>query len=310
MGLGQSASGGANVAVQRAVRSRPLAFLEREGILGYILVAPALLVLLIFVAYPFVYGVWLSLTDTFVGQESHFIGIQNFIAQLNDDIYRRAVINSFVYTIVSCTAKFFSGLGLAVVLNQKFPLRRFVRGRVLLPWIIPIALGALVWIWMFDSTFSVFNWLLKQVGIKGPLWLGEGYWPMVSLIILNIWRGTAFYGICFLAGMQTISEELYEAAVVDGANPWQKFWRITFPLLIPVTVVVTLLSIILTFADFQSIYVLTGGGPAHQTQVFGTWAYFLGIFGGQLGAGAAVSLTMFPVLAIVILLTLVALRRE
>jgi multiple sugar transport system permease protein len=163
---------------------------------------------------------------------------------------------------------------------------------------------------MFDSTFSVFNWLLARVGIQGPIWLGQGHWPMISLIIVNVWRGTPFIGICCLAGMQTIPEELYEAARVDGATALQRFRQITLPLLMPVTTVVLLLTVILTFADFQLIYVLTRGGPANTTHVFSTLSYFTGIQSGQLGAGAAISLTMFPVLVVVIMLTLKVLRRQ
>lgn len=284
--------------------------LEWDTFLGYTLMAPALLILLIFVAYPFVYGIWLAVSDTYVGKPGIFVGLRNFVELARDDIFRKTVVNTFEYTAVACFFKFVLGLGMAVALNQRYPFRRFVRAVVLLPWVIPTVLSTLAWLWMFDSTFSVFNWVLRQVGLKGPIWLGEGHWPMISIIIVNIWRGTPFFAVCFLAGMQTISEELYDAARVDGASAWQKFWRITFPLLTPVTTVVTLLSVILTFADFQLIYVLTRGGPANTTNVFGTLAYWMGIYAGRLGLGAAISLTMFPVLAIVIFLTLRALRKE
>jgi multiple sugar transport system permease protein len=284
--------------------------LEWDTLLGYSLIAPAMLILLVFVAYPFVYGIWLALSDTFVGRPGNFVGLRNFVDLYHDDIFRRTVFNTFEYTIVACVFKFILGLGMAVALNQDYPFKRFVRAAVLLPWIIPTVLSTLAWLWMFDSTFSVFNWVLERFGVQGPMWLGEGHWPMISIIIVNIWRGTPFFGVCFLAGMQTISEELYDAAKVDGANAWRKFWHITFPLLIPVTTVVTLLSVILTFADFQLIYVLTRGGPANSTQVFGTLAYWMGIYAGRLGIGAAISLTMFPVLAVVMYLTLRALRKE
>ncbi|MCL4465612.1 MAG: sugar ABC transporter permease [Chloroflexi bacterium] len=287
------------------------AALERDAVLGYLLLAPGLAVLLVFVAYPFVYGVWLSLSDLRIGQEGAFIGLRNFANLFQDSTYRTTVRNTFEYTIVTCIFKFIFGLGMAVVLNQKYPLKRFVRAAVLLPWIIPTVFGALAWRWIFDPNFSVINWvLLRLFHVAGPQWLGAGFWPMLSLMVVNIWRGTPFFGISFLAGMQTIPEELYDAATIDGADGWKKFWAITFPLLTPVTTVVTLLSVILTFGDFQLIYVLTGGGPANATNVFGTLAYYLGINAGRLGYGAAISLTMFPVLAVVILATLVALRRE
>lgn len=284
--------------------------LEQERVLGPVLVSLALAELLVFVAYPFAYAIWLSLTDTFIGKPGTFVGLENFIEQFRDDIFRRTVWNTFEYTIVACFFKFIFGLAMAVILNQDFPLKGLLRAVVLLPWIIPTALSTIAWLWMFDSTFSVFNWTLARIGVHGPIWLGEGHWPMISLIIVNVWRGTPFVGVCCLAGMQTIAEELYEAAKVDGATAVQRYWCITLPLLMPVITVVILLSIILTFADFQLIYVLTRGGPANSTQVFSTLSYFTGIQAGQLGAGAAISLTMFPVLVIIIVLTLRALRRH
>ena len=285
--------------------------LERDEILGYLLLAPGLAVLIVFVAYPFLYGVWLSLTDLRIGEGGTFIGLRNFANLLQDSIFRTTVRNTFAYTIVTCVFKFIFGLGTAVVLNQQYPLKRVVRAVVLLPWIVPTVFSALAWLWIFDPNFSVINWvLLRLFHVTGPQWLGAGFWPMASLMIVNIWRGTPFFGISFLAGMQTIPEELYDAATVDGAGGWRKFWAITFPLLTPVTTVVTLLSVILTFGDFQLIYVLTGGGPANSTNVFGTLAYYLGINAGRLGYGAAISLTMFPILAVVILVTLIVMRRD
>jgi multiple sugar transport system permease protein len=304
------AAGGEGVAALPRAGLRAIAgLLEQDRFLGPALMVPALAGLLLFVAYPFVYGIWLALSDSYVGRAGSFVGLQNFVQQFRDDIFQKTLANTFEYTIVACVFKFIFGLGMAAALNQRYPLKRFVQAAVLLPWIIPTVLSTLAWLWMFDSTFSVFNYVLRRVGIEGPMWLGERHWPMISLIIVNIWRGTPFFGVCFLAGMQTIPEELYEAARIDGAGSWQKFWHITFPLLIPVTTVVTLLSIILTFADFQLIYVLTRGGPANSSNVLGTLAYWVGIYAGNLGGGAAVSLTMFPVLAVVILLTLLALRR-
>ncbi len=284
--------------------------LEQERVLGPTLVSFAMAELLIFVAYPFGYAIWLSLTDTFIGQPGNFVGVANFVEQFRDDIFRRTVWNTFEYTFVSCAFKVILGLGMAIVLNLEYPCKGLVRAIALLPWIIPTVLSTIAWLWMFDSTFSVFNWLLARVGIRGPIWLGQGHWPMISLIIVNVWRGTPFIGICCLAGMQTIPEELYEAARVDGTTAVQRFRHITLPLLMPVTTVVLLLTVILTFADFQLIYVLTRGGPANTTHVFSTLSYFTGIQSGQLGAGAAISLTMFPVLVIVIMLTLKVLRRQ
>ena len=238
------------------------------------------------------------------------MGLANYETLLRDSSFRQTVANSFTYTGVTTIFKLTGGLAMAVVLNNTFKGRRFVRAALLLPWIVPTVLSTLAWLWMFDSTFSVFNWLLRKVNIEGPIWLGDGYWPMISLMIVNIWRGTPFFGVSFLAGMQGIPQELYEAATIDGATAWQRFWRITLPLLRPVISVVLLLSTILTLADFQLIYVLTRGGPANSTHVFSTYAFQIAIPGSQLGLGAAVSVFMFPILALIVFFTLVMIRKE
>jgi multiple sugar transport system permease protein len=284
--------------------------LEREDVLGYLLLLPASILLLAFVAYPLVYGTWLSFTDTLVGVQGKFVGLANYDTLLHDSSFRQTVTNSFTYTAITTIFKLTGGLAMAVVLNNAFKGRRLVRAALLLPWIVPTVLSTLAWLWMFDSTFSVFNWLLRKVNIEGPIWLGDGYWPMISLMIVNIWRGTPFFGVSFLAGMQGIPSELYEAATIDGATGWQRFWKITLPLLRPVISVVLLLSTILTLADFQLIYVLTRGGPANSTHVFSTYAFQIAIPGSQLGLGAAVSVVMFPILALIVFFTLVMIRKE
>jgi multiple sugar transport system permease protein len=293
-----------------ARRQGRASLLERENVLGYLLLLPAALLLLVFVAYPFLYGLWLSLTDARIGQPATFIGIQNFVNLLEDTIFLQAARNSFLYTFVTTIFKLILGLFMAVVLNQRFRFQRVVRGSALLPWIIPTVLSTLAWLWLFDATFSVFNWMLRQIGIRGPIWLATSPWPMISIMIINIWRGMPFYGISFLAGMQTIPQDLYEAATIDGASAWQRFTRVTLPLLRPVISVVLLLSTILTFADFQIVYVLTRGGPANQTHLFATYAFQVGLSGTRIGEGAAISLYMFPVLAIVVALTLISIRKE
>lgn len=300
------------------------ALLNQERVLGFVLLVPAITLLLVFVAYPFIFGLYVSLTDARIGNPGHFIGLDNFINLLSDSIFTQAAANSFLYTGVTTVFKLVLGIIMAVLLNQTFPLKRFVRAAVLLPFIIPTVLSTLAWLWMFDSTFSVINWVLRNYwDIQGPNWLGDTLivrlgdlrlfkttWPMVSIMIVNIWRGTPFYGISFLAGMQTIPQELYEAAIVDGANAWQRFWGITLPLLRHVITIVLLLSIILTLADFQIVYVLTRGGPANSTHLFATYAFQTAVQSADLGVGAAISMYMFPVLAVVVFLTLISLRRE
>jgi len=285
--------------------------LEDERWLALVLLLPTVLLLAVFIAYPFVIGVELSVTDAKVGVPGSFVGLHNFAVLANDSIFRTAVWNTFVYTGVTTVFKLALGLWLALLLNRHFKGKALTRAFVLLPFIIPTVLSTFAWKWMFDPTFSVINWTLFQLGlIHGRInWLGDPGLAMVSIIIVNVWRGVPFYAISLLAGLQTISPELHEAAAIDGARPWQRFWHVTWPLLLPVTMVVVLFSIIQTFADFQLVYVLTGGGPANSTQLFATYAYQIGVGTGLLSQGAAISLAMFPVLLIVVIVQLLYIRR-
>jgi len=285
--------------------------LEDERWLALVLLLPTVLLLAVFIAYPFVIGVELSVTDAKVGVPGNFVGLHNFAVLANDSIFRTAVWNTFVYTGVTTVFKLALGLWLALLLNRHFKGKALTRAFVLLPFIIPTVLSTFAWKWMFDPTFSVINWTLFQLGlIHGRInWLGDPGLAMTSIIIVNVWRGVPFYAISLLAGLQTISPELHEAAAIDGARPWQRFWHVTWPLLLPVTMVVVLFSIIQTFADFQLVYVLTGGGPANSTQLFATYAYQIGVGTGLLSQGAAISLAMFPVLLIVVIVQLLYIRR-
>jgi multiple sugar transport system permease protein len=204
------------------------------------------------------------------------------------------------------------GLVMALVLDEVKFFKNFFRGILLLPWIVPTSLSALGWLWMFDSQFSVLNRLLLDWGLISEkiIWLGTPATAMFSVQLVNIWRGIPFFGISLLAGLQAIPQELYEAADIDGASAWSKFWNVTFPLLMPVTAVVTLFSIVQTFADFQIVYVLTRGGPVNSTHLFATLTHQTAILAGRLGEGAAVSLFMFPVLVIAVVLQLRYLQKD
>jgi len=299
------------------------AWLENEAILGYVLMTPALLLILVFIAYPFSLGVWLALTDKLVGKPAHFIGLRNFTHLFESEIFWRTVWNTVFFTVAATSLKAVLGMWLAVLLNRKIRFARFIRATVLLPFIVPTVLSGLAWLWMFDATFSVFNWTLRWlwrtteglVGadwgyFRGPIWLGDPVWAMLSIILVNTWRGIPFFAISFLAGLQTVPPELYDAGDIDGATGWQKFWHITVPLIKPIAVVVIVFSFVVTFADFQVVYVLTRGGPHNSTHLFATLAYQLGMASGNLGEGAAVALFMFPFLALVILWQLLYLRKE
>ena len=285
--------------------------LEDERWLAVVLLLPTIVLLVLFIGYPFAKGVLLSVTDTKVGVPGAYVGLQNFAVLAQDGIFREAVWNTFVYTGVTTVFKLALGLWLAVLLNRHFKGKALTRAFILLPFIIPTVLSTFAWKWMFDPTFSVINWSLFHLGlIRARInWLGDPQLAMISVIIVNIWRGVPFYAISLLAGLQTINPELQEAAAIDGARPFQRFWYVTWPLLLPVTMVVVLFSVIQTFADFQLVYVLTGGGPANATQLFATYAYQLGIGTGLLSQGAAVSLAMFPVLLVVVIVQLLYIRR-
>jgi multiple sugar transport system permease protein len=348
--------------------------LEDERVLGVLLLVPTIVLLTLFIAYPFVKGVWLSLTSATVGNPGIFVGLANFVKIWNDSIFQRAAWNTTVYTAIATVLKLALGMWLALLLNRHFRGKRLVRASMLLPFIIPTVLSTFAWKWMFDPTFSVLNWslyfpglalsalakfaagvfaaclvgwlvvalvrrlagwgglqpstglalaslivfslLLSQVAPEGFRiiqtrigWLTDPALALGSVIIVNVWRGMPFYAITLLAGLQTVNPELHEAAAIDGANAWQRFWRITWPLLLPVTMVVTLFSVIQTFADFQLVYVLTGGGPANSTHLFATYAYQIGIATGLLGEGAAASLAMFPMLFVIVVIQLWYIRR-
>jgi multiple sugar transport system permease protein len=310
---GSSNATGLQVALPRAPAHprRSTRFLESEGLLAGLLLTPTVVLLGVFIAYPFVMGVWLSLSNTSVGNPGEFVGLRNFVKAWNDSIFHTAFWNTVYYTFFATILKLALGMWLALLLNRHFRGKRIIRASMLLPFIIPTVLSTFAWRWMFDPTFSVLNWLLYRTGFivtKIPF-LSDGDYGMWCAIVVNTWRGMPFFAITLLAGLQTISTDLQEAASLDGANGWQRFWRVTWPLLKPVTLVVVVFSIIQTFSDFQLIYVLTGGGPANSTHLLATYAYQVGVATGLLGEGAAISLFMLPVLFIVVWVQLRYLRR-
>jgi multiple sugar transport system permease protein len=301
------------VAIPEARRpSRLGRLLEQEHVLAGVLLAPTLVILALFIAYPFLLGIWLAVTDKVVGRPGAFVGLHNFQVNLADSIFLRAFQNTFVYTFIATILKLMIGMLAALLLNHHFRFKRVVRASMLLPWIVPTVLSTLAWQWMFDATFSVFNWVLLHAGLISQriLWLGDGTMAMGCLIAVNVWRGMPFFAITLLAGLQTVNPDLHEAAEIDGANAWQRFWRVTFPLIKPIMLVVVLFSMIATFADFQLIYVLTRGGPYSSTHVFGTYAYEIAMRAAKLGQGASISLFLFPFLLVVIMFQLWYIRRS
>jgi multiple sugar transport system permease protein len=287
------------------------AWLDREAVFSWLMMATPLLFLAALVGYPFCYGILLSLQNRPVAQPGTFIGVHNFISDFRDPVFWRVAVNTFVYTGVATLLKMVGGLCLALAMNQNFRMKNLVRALLLLPFIVPTVLSTVAWMWMLDPAFSVVNRILIGLGMPrpGPSWLGNPVLAMISIIVINTWRGLPFYGITLLAGLQTVPPELYEAATIDGASGWQRFRYVTLPLLKPIILIVTLFSVIFTFADFQLVYVLTHGGPQNATQLFATYAFDIGMGAGQLGLGASVALMMLPALALLIVALTLYMRR-
>jgi multiple sugar transport system permease protein len=287
--------------------------LERESSLGVILMLPGALLLMVFMAYPFFLGIWLSLTDSAIGRGlGVFIGLRNFADLLTDTIFHQTAWNTLIYAMVTVPFKAALGLGLALVLNNHMRFSNPIRAAVMMPWIVPTALSTLGWFMIFDPVFSPFSWLFKHFGLitQNINFLGDPTLAISSVCLANIWRGTPFFGITILAGLQAVPNELHEAAAIDGATLWHRFRHVTVPHIKGVVMIAALLSVIWTFADFQLIYVLTKGGPANQTHIFGTYAYQIGLSATEIGMGAAIALYMFPILMVFAIILLVYLRRE
>lgn len=290
------------------------AYLQQDTVIGYLFISPALLLLLTLVAYPFCIALYFSVSNTMVGVPGSFVGLRNFINLLHNDIFLQTLKNSFIFTSVSVFFKTVLGLTLALLLNQKLWFKKFIRGAILLPFVIPTALSTLGWWWMFDSLYSVVNWTLYHLGLIGSPyelnWLGTAHLAMAAVIIVNVWRGLPFFAISILAGLVAIPRELYEAAETDGAGKVGKFFYITLPLLRPVLVIVVLFSTIFTLSDFNIVYVLTRGGPINSTHLFATLANQVGLVSGNIGEGAAISLFLFPILVMIVYFQLKMIRKE
>ena len=280
--------------------------------LGFLFMLPAAVLLILFLTYPLVLGVWLGFTDTKIGREGVWIGLQNYEFLLFDSVTQLALFNTLFYTFFASLIKFVLGLWLAILLNEKIPFKTFFRTVILLPYIVPTALSALAFWWIYDAQFSVVSWVLVKFGlIDGYIdFLGNPWNARFSTIAANVWRGVPFVAITLLAGLQTISPSLYEAAAIDGASGWQRFRFITLPLLTPIIAVVMTFSVLFTFTDFQLIYVLTRGGPLNATHLMATLSFQRAIPGGSLGEGAAIAIAMVPFLLASILFSYFGLQRR
>ena len=273
-------------------------WLDNRTVLSVLFMLPAASILLLFLTYPLILGIWMGFTDVKIGRPGVYIGLDNYISLLQDDVFLLSVFNTMVYTSVATVLKFGLGLWLALLLNHAMPFKAFIRAIVLLPYIIPTVLSAIAFWWIYDPQFSIISWALSEMGLIDVYidFLGVPWHARWSVIAANVWRGIPFVAICLLAGLQTISPSLYEAAALDGANSWQRFRHVTVPMLMPILSVVLTFSVLFTFTDFQLIYAITRGGPLNATHLMATLAFQRAIPGGQLGEGAAIATAMIPFL--------------
>jgi multiple sugar transport system permease protein len=286
--------------------------LDNRNFLGLVFMLPAAALLLLFLTYPLGLGTWLGFTDTKIGRAGEWVGLENFQYLFGDAVARLALFNTLFYTFVASVIKFVLGLWLAILLNQHLPFKSFFRAVVLLPFIVPTALSAIAFWWIYDSQFSIISWTLMKLGWINQYidFLGDPWLARFSVIAANVWRGVPFVAISLLAGLQTIPVSLYEAAALDGASPWQRFYNVTLPLLTPIIAVVMTFSVLFTFTDFQLIYVITRGGPLNATHLMATLSFQRAISGGALGEGAALATAMIPFLLAAILFSYYGLQRR
>jgi len=284
--------------------------------LGLYLIAPAIVYIALLVGFPFLLSIYYSLSDVTVGSRAlHFVGLDNFRRVFANSSFWQSLRNSLVFTLVSQLLVVVLAKVLALALYRDFRGKWLVRLLILLPWVAPISLGTIGWLWIFDPVYSIINWSLRALGLltpgSWPIWLGQPNLAMASIILVDVWRLLPLATVIILAGLSGIPQDIHDAAAMDGAGFWRRLFRINIPLLMPVMLVALLFGIVFTFTDMIIIYVLTRGGPYDTTQVLASLAFFTGIQGGDLAEGAAISLFLFPLLvAVVIVLLTVARRTE
>jgi multiple sugar transport system permease protein len=270
--------------------------MQRKSTVAFLMALPLILMIFILVAYPAGYAVWLA---TLNKSMTKFVGFGNFEFLFKRATFWDIVFQSCLFAITAVIFKAIIGFVVAhFVHNIPTKGQRKWRGMLLVPWVIPPAMSTLAWLWLFDPSYSAFNWILAQFGIAGIPWTGEAGWARFSVILVNIWAGAPFFMIMYLAALKSVPEQLYEAAAIDGATWWQRIWYVTLPMMRNIIAITTLFSLIVTFANFDITRILTAGGPLDSTHIFATWAFRLGIEGGDIPLGASVSLFMAPILAI------------
>jgi multiple sugar transport system permease protein len=297
----------------RAEPGRIARLFDSKPFLITLCLLPCVGLLVVFLTYPLGLGIWLAFTDTEIGRAGDYVGLDNFRDLADDPVFWLVVWNTIFYTVVATVAKFILGLWLALLLNNHMPFKALIRAIVLLPYIVPTVLSAIAFWWIYDPQFSIISFVLVDVlhwRTSYIDFLGTPWNARFSLIAANVWRGIPFVAITLLAGLQTISPSLYEAAMLDGATPWQRFRHVTAPLLMPILAVVLTFSVLFTFSDFQLVYAITRGGPINSTHLMATLAFQRGINGGDLGGGAAIAVAMIPFLIFATLFSYFALARR
>jgi multiple sugar transport system permease protein len=302
------------VAARGKSRRRRRTLFEGRRFLATVLIAPAVVFILVLVGGPLLLAVYLSMTDAVGGTLSgRWVGLDNFRAAWEDPNFRRALRNTFLFTIVSQAIVLLCAGLIAHALTKPIRGRWILRFLIILPWAAPVPLSTIGWLWIYDSLFSVVNWVAKQLHLvdqfNPPQWLGDQTLALAAVISVHAWRIIPFAVVIFLAGLASIPSEVEDAAKVDGAVGLRKFWYVTLPLQLPIATVALLFGIVFTATDMTVVYILTQGGPFNSTQMLTSWAYFVGIRGGSLGEGAAVSLFLLPLLVIVAVLMLRFARR-
>ncbi len=283
-------------------------FLARRSSIAFLMCLPLIVIIAGLVIYPAFYSIYLSMLNK---TQTRFIGLDNFSFLLSRDVFRMVVEQTAIFALSAVFFKALIGLITAHLINN-LPAKgqRKWRGMLLVPWVIPLALSSLGWWWLFDPTHSAFNYILTSLGFDEVGWLSNPYWARFSVILVNVWYGAPFFLIMYLAALKSVPEQLYEAAAIDGANAWQKFRHITLPMMRNIIAITVLFSLIVTFANFDIVQIMTSGGPRNMTHVFATYAFMLGIRSGDLPLGAATSLFMFPILAVAAILILRGVRKR
>jgi multiple sugar transport system permease protein len=283
-------------------------FLRHRSTIAFLMCLPLIVIITGLVLYPALYSIYLSMLNK---AQTRFIGLGNFSFLLSRDVFWMVMEQTAIFALSAVFFKALIGLITAHLINN-LPVKgqRKWRGMLLVPWVIPLALSSLGWWWLFDPTHSAFNYVLSSLGFEEIPWLSNPYWARFSVILVNVWYGAPFFLIMYLAALKSVPEQLYEAAAIDGASAWQKFVHITLPMMRNIIAITVLFSMIVTFANFDIVQIMTAGGPRNMTHVFATYSFMLGIRSGDLPLGAATSLFMFPILAFAAIFILRGVRKR